>query len=41
MLEQHVKPFPNKIQVRVLKYQGKPKNAEIQMNNGDCYSVIL
>jgi hypothetical protein len=41
VLEQNVSPFPNKIQNRVLKYQGKPKNGEIQMNNGDCYSIIL
>lgn len=41
VLEQNVKPFPKKIQVRVLKYQGKPDDGDIEMNNGDCYSIIL
>ncbi len=41
VLEQHVDPFPDKIQNRVLKYKGKPDNGAIQMNNGDCYSIIL
>jgi hypothetical protein len=41
VLEQHVDPFPDKIQNRVLKYKGKPENGAIQMNNGDCYSVIV
>jgi hypothetical protein len=41
VLEQHVDPFPNKIQNRVLKYTGKPDNGAIQMGNGDCYSIIL
>lgn len=41
VLEQHVKPFPEKIQTRVLKYKGKPKDGGIEMDNGDCYSVAL
>ena len=41
VLEQHVNPFPDKIQNRVLSYKGKPENGAIQMNNGDCYSIIL
>jgi hypothetical protein len=41
VLEQHVKPFPEKIQMRVLKYKGQPEDGKIQMNNGDCYSVIV
>ncbi len=41
VLEQHVKPFPDKIQTRVLKYKGKPKDGSIQVDNGDCYSVAL
>jgi hypothetical protein len=41
VLEQHVDPFPDKIQNRVLKYKGKPQNGALQMNNGDCYSIIL
>ena len=40
VLEQHVDPFPEKIQIRVLKYNGVPKGGKIEMNNGDCYSVI-
>jgi hypothetical protein len=41
VLEQHVDPFPDKIQNRVLKYKGKPENGAIQMNNGDCFSIVL
>jgi hypothetical protein len=41
VLEQHVDPIPDRIQNRVLKYQGKPDNGAIQMNNGDCYSIVL
>lgn len=41
VLEQHVAPFPDKIQVRVIKYKGKPKDDKIQSDNGDCYSVAL
>jgi len=41
VLEQHVKPFPDKIQRRVIKYRGKPTNDKIEADNGDCYSVIL
>jgi len=41
VLEQHVDPFPDKIQNRVMKYKGKPENGAIQMNNGDCYSIVL
>jgi hypothetical protein len=41
VLEQHVDPFPDKIQNRVLKYKDKPANGAIQMNNGACYSIIL
>jgi hypothetical protein len=25
----------------VLKYKGKPENGAIQMNNGDCFSIVL
>jgi hypothetical protein len=41
VLEQHVKPFPDKIQLRVIKYKGEPKDGTIQSDNGDCYSVTL
>jgi hypothetical protein len=41
VLEQHVQPFPDKIQMRVIKYKGKPEGGKIQSDNGDCYSVIL
>jgi hypothetical protein len=41
VLEQHVDPFPEKIQNRVLTYKDKPKDGSIQMNNAECYSVIL
>jgi hypothetical protein len=41
VLEQHVKPHPDRIQTRVLKYRGKPKDGFIAIDNGDCYSVAL
>jgi hypothetical protein len=41
VLEQHVKPFPDKIPMRVITYKGVPKDGKIQSDNGDCYSVIL
>jgi hypothetical protein len=41
VLEQHVKPFPDKIQMRLIKYKGKPKDGQVEADNGDCYSVIL
>jgi hypothetical protein len=41
VLEQHVDPHPDKIQMRVLKYKGVPDGGKIQVDNGDCYSVIL
>ena len=26
---------------QAMKYQDKPKNGAIQMNNGTCYSIVL
>jgi hypothetical protein len=41
VLEQHVKPFPDKIQRRIIKYRKKLANGQIDSDNGDWYSIIL